>query len=63
MGRLLFLGVGGIIAIAAAFKIFGVLFGALLALAAFMLFRVLPIVLLGWLVMKGWRYLKTASVG
>lgn len=62
MGRMMLLGVGGIVAIIAAFKIVGALFGTVLAVAAFLLFRILPLVLIGWLLLKAWRYLTTRPV-
>lgn len=58
MGRMMLFGIGGIIAVAAAFKIFFAIFGTVMAIAAFLIFRLLPIVLIGWLVLKAWRYWK-----
>jgi len=55
MVRLVLLGVGGIVAIAAALKVFTVLIGMLLALAAFVLFRIVPLILIGWLVVRIWK--------
>jgi hypothetical protein len=62
MGRMMLLGVGGIVAVVAALKLFTLLFGTVLAIAAFLLFKVLPVVLIGWLVLKVWRHLMARPV-
>jgi uncharacterized membrane protein len=56
MGKMMLFGVGGIVAIIAALKIVGALFGTILAIAAFFIFKILPIILIGWVVMKAWRH-------
>lgn len=63
MGRMLLLGAGGIIAAVVALRVLGFIFGAALGIAAFLLFRVLPIILLGWLVMKVWKAIRPRPVG
>lgn len=62
MGRMMLLGIGGAVAVIAALKIFGALFGLALGLTAFLLFRVLPLVLIGWLVVQVWRRLRARPV-
>ncbi|HEX7120081.1 MAG TPA: hypothetical protein VF212_14905 [Longimicrobiales bacterium] len=55
MGRLVLYGVGGILAIAVIFKILLAVLGPLVALTAYLAARLLPIVLVGWLVVWLWR--------
>lgn len=62
MGKMMLLGFGGLIAVIAAFKVFGALFGLALGLTAFLLFRVFPLVLIGWLVVRIWRRLQARPV-
>lgn len=57
MGKMMLLGIGGIIAIIAGLKIVGALLGTVFALIAFLLFKILPIVVIGWLTVRAWRYL------
>jgi hypothetical protein len=59
MGRMMLLGIGGIVAIIAGLKIVGLLFGWMLTIAGLILFKVLPLVLIGWLLVRAWRYLTT----
>lgn len=63
MGKMLLLGVGGIVAFIAVFKILFALLGAALGLVMFVLFKILPLVLIGWLVMKVWRSWRARPVG
>lgn len=58
MGKLVLYGVGGIVAIAVVFKVLFALLGAIFAFAWFVLARILPLVLLGWLVVWAWRRWK-----
>ncbi|HEX7048817.1 MAG TPA: hypothetical protein VF188_01295 [Longimicrobiales bacterium] len=58
MFRLVLYGVGGIIAIAAGLKLIAILLGSLIGILGFVVFRILPLVLIGWLVMKLWKSWK-----
>jgi hypothetical protein len=58
MGKLVLYGVGGIVAIAVIFKVVMAILAPLLALVWFVVAKVLPLVLLGWLVVWAWRRWK-----
>jgi hypothetical protein len=58
MGRLVLYGVGGIVAVAVALKLLATILAMIFALGTFVLFKVIPLVLIGWLVMKVWRSWK-----
>ncbi len=58
MGKLVVYGIGGIVAIAVVFKVVLALLGSLFGLAWFALTKILPVVLLGWLVVWGWKRWK-----
>lgn len=55
MGRLVLYGVGGIVVVATGLKLLMMLLGTVIAVAAFVLLRVVPLILLGWLVLWLWR--------
>lgn len=63
MGKMMLLGIGGIVAILATLKIAGALLGAVLGIIAFLLFKALPIILIGWIVVRAWRYLTARTAG
>ncbi len=58
MGKMMLIGIGGIVAVLAALKIVGAILGTALAIAAFFLFKLLPIIVIGWLVMRVWRQVR-----
>lgn len=57
MGKLLYWAVLFVVGIVA-LKVFFVAVGIAFGLAAFLIFKVLPVVLVGWLVVKAWRIWK-----
>jgi hypothetical protein len=63
MGKMMLLGIGGIVAVIAALKIVGGLLGMVLGIAGFFLFKILPVIVVGWLVVRAWQYLKERPVG
>lgn len=62
MGKLVLYGIGGIVAVVVGFRLIAALLVMALAATGFVLFKVVPLILIGWLVMKAWRIWKERPV-
>lgn len=62
MGKLVLYGIGGIVAVVVGFRLIAALLVMVLAATGFILFKVVPLILIGWLVMKAWRIWKERPV-
>lgn len=61
MGRMLLLGLGGLVVAIVALKLVLAIAGAVFGIAWFLIWKILPLVFLGWLVMWLWRKWKERS--
>jgi hypothetical protein len=61
MGRMLLLGLGGLVVAIVALKLVLAIAGAVFGIAWFLIWKILPLVFLGWLAMWLWRKWKERS--